>query len=198
MSKKIAVTGGIGSGKSTVLSFLKEKGYSVFSCDEIYKTLLLDGEYIQKLKKLFPSVVYNGQMDRRLLADIVFQDKNALAQLNEVAHPLIMQRLFESMQKCTDMLTFAEVPLLFERNYQSNFDAIIVVLRSKSKRMNAIMERDGLTREEAIQRIAAQFDYDSPTARALFSNPNIYLLSNEESDAQLKFQLEKILQMLSI
>ena len=57
MSKKIAITGGIGSGKSTVLSFLKENGYPVFSCDEIYKQLLLDREYIEKIEKLFPSAV---------------------------------------------------------------------------------------------------------------------------------------------
>jgi dephospho-CoA kinase len=197
MSKKIAVTGGIGSGKSTVLSLLKEGGYSVFSCDEIYKQLLFDGEYIEKIKKLFPSAVQNERIQRQVLADIVFKDKQALETLNAVAHPLIMECLYENMRNCTDILAFAEVPLLFEGNYQSQFDAVIVVQRSKEQRISAIVARDGLTREEAMQRISAQFDYDSPTAQKLFSNPNIFLLPNEGTEMQLKRDLKKILKCIS-
>ena len=197
MTKKIAITGGIGSGKSTVLSLLKNGGYSVFSCDEIYKQLLLDREYIEKIEKLFPSAVQNGQIDRQILANIVFKDKHALEILNGVAHPLIMERLYENMQNCTDMLAFAEVPLLFEGNYQSRFDAVIVVQRAKEERLVAIMERDCLNREEAMQRISAQFDYNSPVAQKLFSNPNVFLLSNEGTELQLRHNLQKILQRLS-
>ena len=197
MTKKIAITGGIGSGKSTVLSLLKNGGYSVFSCDEIYKQLLLDREYIEKIEKLFPSAVQNRQIDRQILANIVFKDKQALEILNGVAHPLIMERLYENMQNCTDMLAFAEVPLLFEGNYQSRFDAVIVVQRDKEERLVAIMERDCLNREEAMQRISAQFDYDSPVAQKLFSNPNVFLLSNEGTELQLRHNLQKILQRLS-
>ncbi|MBO7297443.1 MAG: dephospho-CoA kinase [Clostridia bacterium] len=196
MSKKIAITGGIGSGKSTVLSLLKEGGYSVFSCDEIYKKLFLDEAYIQKIEKLFPTVVQNGRIERQVLADIVFKDKQALEKLNGVAHPLIMRRLYESMQNCTDMLVFAEVPLLFEGNYQSQFDAVIVVQRAKEKRISAIVERDGLTREEAMQRIAAQFDYDSSKEQELYLSPNTFLLSNEGTNLQLRHNLQKILQRL--
>lgn len=197
MSKKIAVTGGIGSGKSTVLSFLKENGYPVFSCDEIYKQLLFDEEYIKKIKILFPSAVQNGRIERQVLADIVFKDKQALEKLNAVAHPLIMERLYEHMRNCMDMLAFAEVPLLFEGNYQSQFDAVIVVQRSNEQRISAIVARDGLTRAEATQRIAAQFNYDSPAAQKLFSNTNVFLLTNEGTELQLKHDLKKILKYLS-
>lgn len=196
MSKKIAITGGIGSGKSTVLSFLKENGYPVFSCDEIYKQLLLDREYIEKIEKLFPSAVQNGQVERQVLADIVFKDKQALEILNGIAHPLIMERLYENMRNCTNILAFAEVPLLFEGNYQSQFDAVIVVQRSKEQRIAAIVARDGLTRIEAMRRISAQFDYDSPAAQKLFSNPNVFLLPNESTEVQLKNDLKKILKCI--
>ena len=150
-----------------------------------------------KIKKLFPSAVQNERIQRQVLADIVFKDKQALETLNAVAHPLIMERLYENMRNCTDILAFAEVPLLFEGNYQSQFDAVIVVQRSKEQRISAIVARDGLTREEAVQRISAQFDYDSPTAQKLFSNPNIFLLPNEGTEMQLKRDLKKILKYIS-
>ncbi len=161
MPKKIAVTGGIGSGKSTAINCLKEMGYAVFSCDEIYKELILSSEYIQKIKEAFPSVVLNGIIDRKLLSDIVFRHPNRRRTLNDIAHPLIMDRLFEYMNSCPNELVFAEVPLLFEGNFENKFDAVIVIYRDIETRIKAIQTRDGLSKEAAVERIRSQFDYHS-------------------------------------
>ena len=74
MGKKIAVTGGIGSGKSTVLTLLKNLGYPVFSCDEIYREITESQAYVKEIETLFPSCVENGTINRKALAEIVFND----------------------------------------------------------------------------------------------------------------------------
>ena len=81
MKIKIAVTGGIGSGKSTVIKFLQKRGCAVFSCDEIYKNLLLDKAYIEKLQNLFPTAVVNGKVDTKKLSKIIFNDEKLVLAL---------------------------------------------------------------------------------------------------------------------
>ena len=75
MKKLVAITGGIGSGKSLALQFLRELNYPVFSCDEIYKEVIVSKEYIELLEKSFPNVVKNGQVDRTALAETVFNNE---------------------------------------------------------------------------------------------------------------------------
>ena len=94
---KIGVTGGIGSGKSQAIAYLKEKGYPVFSCDEINATLFSDAEYIEKLRLLFPECILNGKIDKKLLARTIFSSDEKRKQLNDVAHPLILSKLFETI-----------------------------------------------------------------------------------------------------
>ena len=124
MRKKIAITGGIGSGKSLLLGFARELGYKAFSCDEIYKELLEKDFYIQALQRQFPIVVENGKINKRKLSEIVFNDKEKLKQLNEIAHPFILQELERQMNEALTetSLVFAEVPVLFENGYEEDFD----------------------------------------------------------------------------
>ena len=94
-NKKIAVTGGIGSGKSTAMKMIKEHGFAVFSCDEVYADLVKDKRFLKKLCDIFGDVVTpGGQLDRKKLATIVFSDKNALEKLNAFTHPEIYRELF--------------------------------------------------------------------------------------------------------
>ena len=113
MGKKIALTGGIGSGKSTVLSILKQMGYPVYSCDEIYREILESQAYVKKVEALFPSCIESGRINRGKLAEIVFKDEEKRKKLNALAHPLIMKTLIERMESEPN-LSVAEVPLLWE------------------------------------------------------------------------------------
>ncbi len=196
MGKKIAITGGIGSGKSAVLSLLKEKGYPVFSCDEIYQEIIKEPAYINKVGTLFPFAVINGRINRKSLGDIVFNDEKSRKQLNAIAHPLILERLFFYMEGNESEFSFAEVPLLFENNLQERFDATIVVLRDKTARIKSIKERDNASAEEANRRINAQFDYDSSSSIGKIKNDNIYFLQNDTSLSNLTFSLIEILNIL--
>ncbi len=193
--KRIAITGGIGSGKSTIVALLRKMNYAVFSCDEIYEDIIQSEAYIQKIQRLFPTVVKNGVIDKQRLAETVFADAENRKKLNEIAHPLIMQTLFEKMDE-REGLVFAEVPLLFEGQYQSQFDGIIVVTRDREKRIEAIMTRDGISKTQARQRIMAQFDYDSPLAKEIFTKNQTFLLDNNLSQDDLKKKVLKFLQKL--
>ncbi len=195
--KRIAITGGIGSGKSTIVALLRKMNYAVFSCDEIYAELVKSKAYIEKIQTLFPAVVKNGAIDKQCLAEIVFSNVKNRKKLNEIAHPLIMQTLFKRMDEC-DGVVFAEVPLLFEGNYQSQFDGIIVVVRDSQKRLEAIMERDCISETQAKQRLDAQFDYDSPLAKEIFSKNQTFLLDNNLSQNKLTEKVLEILQKLRL
>lgn len=161
MGKKIAITGGIGSGKSTVSNILKDKGYPVYSCDEIYAELVNSKIYIDEIKKVFPTAVKQGKIDKKCLAKIIFSDKQERTRLNEIAHPLIMQTLLARMNENDSQIVFAEVPLLLEGNFENLFDKTIVVLRSREERIRSICNRDGISPEKAEERLNAQFDYDT-------------------------------------
>ena len=193
--KRIAITGGIGSGKSTVLALLREMDYAVFSCDDIYADLLKDADYIQKIQAVFPAVVKNGSIDKKALSETVFSNEQKRKKLNEIAHPLIMQSLFEKMNEQNGVV-FAEVPLLFEGGYSSKFDGVIVVMREKQGRIEAITMRDNISKIQAEQRIKAQFDYDSPLAQKMFLETNAFLLNNNLSQTELKENLCEILQKI--
>lgn len=195
--KKIAITGGIGSGKTTLLEILKRKGYPVFSCDEIYKEVIREAEYIEKVAALFPDCVQNGVISKEKLAKIVFSDAEKRAKLNAVAHPMIMQRLLSSMEKLDNAIVFAEVPLLFEGGYEDLFDHILVIKRDKEERLKAVEKRDGITIQKAQDRINAQFDYDTTSANLKFSACNAIVITNDKTQKDLEKIIADLIKEIS-
>ncbi len=196
MVKKIAITGGIGSGKSTVSRRIKGAGYPVFSCDELYKNILRNPTYVQRVAARFPACVTNGEIDKAKLASVVFKNKKERAALNAIAHPLVMQALFSRMEECDSRLVFAEVPLLFEGDFQTQFDEVIVVLREKEQRIDSVVHRDGLLPTEVEDRILAQFDYQSKEAEKIFKEDKVILIENNQTEEELNKRIDEILSRL--
>lgn len=158
---KIAVTGGIGSGKTTVCNLIKSKGYPVFSCDDVYAELLNCGKLTNRIVEEFgEAVLSNGKIDRRKLSACVFGDEFKLKKLNEITHSEIFKEIFSQSEKYNG-LVFFEVPLLFEGGYQNLFDEVIVVLRALNDRISSVKLRDNLSVDEIKKRIDNQFDYDN-------------------------------------
>ena len=156
-NKKFAVTGGIGSGKSTVLAVIKESGYPVFSCDEIYSELLKEQDFLAVIARDFPQCVNKSGLDRGALAAIAFSgDKSIYDRLNSVTHPHIINRLMERMNAYS--VSFAEVPLLYEGGFDRLFDGVIAVCRNKEERIRAVSDRSNLSREEIERRISKQIE----------------------------------------
>ena len=192
--KKVAITGGIGSGKSKVLSIIQNADYPVFSCDEIYKKVIVDEKYIKKIAEIFPTAVIDGKIDRKILGEMVFSDDENRKKLDAIAHPLIMQRLVEEMSLVKSGIAFAEVPLLFEGGFQSFFDGIIVVKRDKQLRIDGIETRDNLDKKSIEDRISAQFDYDCTDNQAILEKNNVKFILNNGSVDELKEQVNLIIQ----
>ncbi len=161
-NKKIyAVTGGIGSGKSEVLSILSTLGFTTLSCDEIYKNLITEETTINLIAKVFPDCVDNGKLNTKKLSAVVFADKEQLDLLNAVTHPLILKRLFDLANESNNDVVFAEVPLYFESNLEKNFAGAIVVTRNLTDRIESVKVRSNLSNEQVLARINSQFDYDN-------------------------------------
>ena len=162
MGLKIAITGGIGSGKSTVLSIIKDLGYTVFSCDDICKDLYKKQSVLRKLKTLFPSAI-SGKLfykaDKKALSNLTFNNDENYKKLSNFLQPLIVDKLVKKMDKVKGVC-FAEVPLLFEGNYQSLFDKTIVVLRDKKERISSVFTRSKLTEEEFNKIASRQVVHD--------------------------------------
>lgn len=162
--KIIAVTGGIGSGKSSVLEQIKSLGYPVFSCDQILNEVYSSRTVKRQLKKIFPTAIkgiFCLKIDRKALSKLVFSSPENRRKLESITHPEILRLAKEKILKVGAILSFLEVPLLFEGNYQLGFDGVIVVKRNVEDRINSVMSRSSLTREQVLSRILAQVDYDS-------------------------------------
>ncbi len=191
-NKVIAVTGGIGSGKSTVCKIIKQLGYVIFNCDEIYSQLLDEGVFNKTFIEEFGKEVFllNGSLNRKYLAKIVFNDKNKLKRLNEITHRPIIERCIK-LCKDTNQIAFVEVQLLFEGNLEQLFDKVIVVTKDLEKRIGCIRNRDNLTREEALSRINYQINYD------LLDLTKYYVIDNNGDLEQLKQNVTTLLVSLT-
>ena len=193
---KIAVTGGIGSGKSQVLAYLKEKAYPVFSCDEINAELWQDDKYLKKLQEFFPDCVQDGKIDKDRLKEMVFSSKESRRILEKISHPLILEKLFSYMDG-QKTVSFAEVPLLFEAGLEDKFDKVIVVMRDLQDRKRAIILRDDCDETLADLKIKSQFSYEKAYREGYFSNEKFYLIFNDGSLDDLRKKIDFFLQQIN-
>ena len=190
-NKKIAVTGGIGSGKSMVCALLKKRGYPVFSCDEINRAMLQDAGYRAELAAAFPACVQDGAFQKELLAAAVFSNEAARKKLDALSHPRIMRTLLARMNEA-EGTCFAEVPLLFEGGYENLFDGVIAVRREKEARIRAVRARDGLSEEEIAGRMRRQFPPEKLEEKGCF------ILENDGDARTLDEKLTRLLRAMGI
>ena len=188
---RVAVTGGIASGKSTVIREIGKLGFPVFSADGIARGMYDDPALREKVLSAFPEAEENGAVSRTKLAASVFSDEGKRRRLNALTHPYIMETMARQMEEAEGTLLFAEVPLLFESGYEKEFDRVVVVLRNREERILSIAARDDLDREEAEKRIRAQFDYDA----AGFED--YYVLHNDGNLGDLKEKTRVLARKLS-
>lgn len=191
VQKKIAITGGIGSGKSTVARFIKEMGYSVFSCDEAYAELLKDRLFLEKLSAEFGDIIdCGGELDREKLSEIVFSDKEELNKLNRLTHSAVFEKIFRQAEGI-EGICFYEVPVLFEEGNEKLFDNVIVILRDKEKRINSVKLRDNFNDNQILKRLESQIDYDN------FNFAKYYVIHNNNNFEHLRLKTHEVLRLLS-
>lgn len=190
----IALTGGIGSGKSTALEIVNKLGYKSFNADLIYKQLLNNEEFVVKISNAFniDPVNENGKLfiDKPKLSNIVFNDKTKLEKLDGITHPAIMSEMIKQA-KSFDNMVFCEVPLLYEGGFDSLFDFIFVISRNNSQRIDATAKRDGKTCEQVKKIIENQFDYTK-----IIPNEHTFIIENnglvEDLTEKIKVAIQKI------
>lgn len=157
---KIGLTGGIGSGKSTVARIFEILTVPVYYADAASKRLYhTDAELMQNLKRHFGEDVYNGnQLNRAKLAQLVFNDPERLTLLNKLVHPLTIRDAEAWMAQQTAPYIIKEAALLFESGSVRSLDYVIGVQAPHHLRLKRAMERDGSTRHETLARMARQLD----------------------------------------
>lgn len=157
---RVGITGGIGSGKSTVARIFEILGIPVYYADDAAKRMMNENEELkEKIKHQFGNDVYtDGKLNRKKLAEIVFNAPEKLEQLNALTHPATIKDAEDWMKKQTTPYSIKEAALIFESGAQEHLDYVIGVTAPAPLRMQRTMQRDGITREEVMARMDKQMD----------------------------------------
>jgi dephospho-CoA kinase len=157
---KIGITGGIGSGKSTVAKIFEVLGIPVYYADDAAKRIMNEDEELKlQLQKTFGEEAYiNSNLNRKYIADIVFADPGKLAQLNAMVHPATLKDSEQWMNKQSTPYAIKEAALIFESGAQEQLDYVIGVSTPAPLSIQRTMLRDGVSREEVLARMNKQID----------------------------------------
>ncbi len=166
--KFIAITGGIGTGKSTVTKFIREKGYITIDADEVGHEALKEKEIKMLVSKEFGIPLdKNGEINRKKLGRIVFSERKKLNQLNSILHPQIVKMILDKLHSLSNIEeVFVEAAVLFEMKLDRYADYIIVTDCPDELRMDRIMKREHISRREALLRIKTQLSREEFLKRA--------------------------------
>ncbi|MBL0056995.1 MAG: dephospho-CoA kinase [Chitinophagaceae bacterium] len=159
---RIGLTGGIGSGKSTVARVFELLGIPVYYADDRAKRLMNEDEELKKeIRSLFGEAAYtDGNLNRKWLASVVFNDSEKLSRLNQVVHPATIRDAGNWMKMQTSPYVIKEAALLFESGAQKDLDQVIGVFAPTPLRIQRVMKRDHVTREEVMARMNRQIEED--------------------------------------
>ncbi len=164
MSFVLGLTGGTGSGKTTIANYLKTLGAEIIDADQVAREVVLPNTVgLRRLSQNFGTDILkvDGSLDRKKLGKMVFSDENKLTLLNQIMQPLILQNILEHLvQAKAAKLVVLDAPLLLEQHYQKYCDAVMVVQTSPQVQLKRIMARDHLTLNDAQKRIASQMAPD--------------------------------------
>lgn len=167
---RVGLTGGIASGKSLVTSTLKRLNVPTVDADAIVHDLYAnDAQLKQEIKDAFGSDVFtpSGEVDRKKLGTVVFQDRTKLAQLSGFIHPKVrlkIEAFFEQHKNAK--LAVADIPLLFESGLEKFYDVVWLVKATRDQQIDRLMKRNNLSKDEAEQRLASQMTFEDKLKKA--------------------------------
>lgn len=189
--KIIGLTGGIGSGKSTVLQLFKELGAETFIADDEAKSLMNTNPIlINEIKTLFGNDAYvNGVLNRSFISAIVFKDKQKLAALNKLVHPKVKTYFKETVATMKATFVIYEAAILFESGSNTLCDYVVTVTANLEQRIQRIMKRDGVSKEQIEDRMRNQLNDEFKIKKADF-------VVNNEAINDTKIQVNTIYELL--
>ena len=188
----VALTGGIGSGKSTVGKLFQQLGAVVVDSDQLAREVVERGSsgFEQIVSFFGDEILKNGEINRSLLAEIIFKDPAKRKDLEQITHPLIRKAFADIVAKSGDQaIVINQIPLLVESKYEYNFDHVITVSTSEDKRIARLLAK-GYTQEQIQNRMKSQVS-DADREKIADS-----IIQNNESEKELLPQVEKIWEQL--
>jgi dephospho-CoA kinase len=198
--KKIGITGGIGTGKSTVARYLATLGYMIVDADEIARNLSdSNKELIMDLKNEFGNQIINSDnsLNRRKLADIIFNDPQQRVKLDNIFHPRVKKELLDLFNKIENeenvdknkskSIVFLDAPLIFEAKLQTLLDKVWLVDSNLEERIKRISARDNMSTEEILSRINSQMNNES---KILLADD---IITNNSTLEDLKSRVDELL-----
>ena len=195
--ERVGLTGGIASGKSTVSEAFARLGAKVLDADEVAREAVLPGKPAwTKLRHTFGSEFFlpDGEVNRSKLRRLVFADPEQRSRLNAIVHPEVMREIdfrFEQLTSSAEhAVVLVDVPLLMEVGVAHRFDKVVVVYANESVQVMRLMQRDGLSREEARQGLSVQIDLREKARKADF------VIDNSGTPGETQVQVEKVWQEL--
>ncbi len=190
MTKIIGLTGGIGSGKTTIAGYFKEIGIPVYIADDEAKKIMQSKFVIEEIKKGFGHFLFeNDVLNRARLAEIVFNDSKKLDQLNAIVHPAVKNdfELWLQNNKNHDYVIY-EAAILFESGRYKDCDIVITVTAPEEVRIQRVLKRDKTTREQVLSRMKMQWKDEERISKSNF------VILNED----LKIAREEVVKILKI
>lgn len=178
----VGLTGGIGSGKSTVAQMFRELGVPVYDSDKEAKWLMANSPELKKaIIGLLGDKAYTGKtLNRRYIAELVFKDVGLLQKLNKIVHPAVRQHFLKWAKEQSAPYVIQETALIFENGAQDNYSATILVTAPLEMRLQRVMERDGVAKQVVLDRMKNQMDDNQKIDLAQFCIENIDLEATKE------------------
>ncbi len=188
---KVAITGNIGTGKSTVCSYFKKFGAYVVNSDKLSHKIISSAKVKEKIIRYFgSSVLEKGKISRKRIAKIVFNDKKKLKKLESIVHPLVfkeIEKLYSKAKQKNYKFFVVEIPLLFETKKEKLFDYVITV---SAREENCRKRVKGLLKKDFEKRLQRQMPLNKKAAKSDF------VINNDSNFASLKRQTSKIASIL--
>lgn len=190
----IGITGSIACGKSLVSNYLQEKGYTIIDADKIGHMALENDEVKKQLVNKFgKSILKDNEVNRVTLGKLVFENNENLKELNNIIHPQIRKNISEQIQvHKNEELVFVDVPLLFEAKFDDLVEKIIVVSLDEKIQLERLMNRNSLSKEEALQRIKSQIPVREK------EKLGDYVVDNSFTQENAYNQVDRILEKLKL
>jgi dephospho-CoA kinase len=195
--RRVALTGGIATGKSYVRAQFEGLGVPTIDADDLARTAVAPGQpALQRIVWRFGARVLDaaGALDRKALAAVVFSDLEAKRDLERIVHPVVRAAIdewFDSLERAGRALAIAAIPLLYEAGREADFDAVVVTACSAAAQIARVVARDGLSRAEAERRLDAQLPTAEKTSRA------DYIITTDGSFAETDLQVRNVLAALT-
>jgi dephospho-CoA kinase len=194
---RVALTGGIATGKSHVLRLIADRGVPTIDADVLARQVVQPGTPgFDAIRERFGDGVVDsqGQLDRHRLGDIVFDDENARRNLEGIVHPAVydaIARWWGELARAGAAMGVADIPLLFETDREGDFQRVIVAACAPETQRARLMARDNLSEEEADQRLAAQWPIGAKASRADF------VIQTDGTFEETQQQVLRVLERLS-